>query len=236
MSPRHRGIDEPLPRKVIRCLALAGACALQLIFISVLVASWRIRSPPAPAQAIAMTQIVVPSAASNSAPQSSPAPIATAALAPVPMTLTPAAPLLQLPSAGPPLPARTATSTDWAQAARLAAVGAARAELLAQRRRQASGERAPTAADGAHSADQQPSFPWSRQPLTSWFDFDPKTLAASIRLGRRCEFVLVLILPGFGCALGHLDPNPGRSDLFDPKFRPAPLQLPAPALPVPAAP
>jgi hypothetical protein len=233
MSPRHRGIDEPLPRKVIRCAAFAGACVLQLIFISVFVASWRIRSPPAPAAAVAMTQIVVPSATSNPAPQPSPAPIATAALAPVPMTLTPAAPLLQVPSPGPSLPARTAPSTDWAQAARLAAVGAARAELLEQRRRQASGER--TAPDNAQSAEQ-PSFPWSRQPLTSWFDFDPKTLAASIRLGRHCEFVLVLILPVIGCVLGHVDPDPGRGDLFDPKFRPAPLQLPTPALPAPSAP
>jgi hypothetical protein len=44
--------------------------------------------------------------------------------------------------------------------------------------------------------------------------------------GRRCTLAFFLILPGFGCAFGPLDPEPGRGDLFDPKYQPQPLELP----------
>ncbi len=37
---------------------------------------------------------------------------------------------------------------------------------------------------------------------------------------------LVFILPVFGCAVGHLDAEPGEGDLFDPKYQPQPLELP----------
>jgi hypothetical protein len=46
-------------------------------------------------------------------------------------------------------------------------------------------------------------------------------------LNRRCQVSVFLILPGFGCALGHLDPDPGRSDLFDPEYVSGPIDLPA---------
>ncbi|MGH8255890.1 MAG: hypothetical protein ACRET0_06715, partial [Steroidobacteraceae bacterium] len=127
------------------------------------------------------------------------------------------------------------TPPDWARAAQLAAAGVAQAGRLAQRRQRASGELESTWPAGRGSSNPQPAFPWSRQPLTPWLDFDPKTLTTSIRLGRHCGIGFVLILPVFGCVLGHVDPDPGRADLFDPKFRPAPLELPTPALAQPAA-
>lgn len=75
------------------------------------------------------------------------------------------------------------------------------------------------------------SFPWSHQPLTRWFDFDTHTLTSIFHIGKHCEIVLVLILPGFDCVLGHLD-DEARGDLLDPALLPGPLQLPAPAIPV----
>jgi hypothetical protein len=71
----------------------------------------------------------------------------------------------------------------------------------------------------------QPAFPWSREPLGKHLDADPHTGIVSLR-GKRCTLAFFLILPGFGCAFGPLDPEPGRSDLFDPKYQPRPLELP----------
>ena len=74
-------------------------------------------------------------------------------------------------------------------------------------------------------ASAQPEFPWSRQPLGKHFDADPHTGIVSLS-SKRCTLAFFLILPGFGCAVGHLDPEPGRGDLFDPKYKPQPLELP----------
>jgi hypothetical protein len=71
----------------------------------------------------------------------------------------------------------------------------------------------------------RPAFPWSRQPLSKHFDADPHTGMISLS-GKRCTLAFFLILPGFGCALGPLDPEPGRGDLFDPKYKLQPLELP----------
>ena len=76
-------------------------------------------------------------------------------------------------------------------------------------------------------APVRPAFPWSRQPLGKHFDADAHTGIVSVR-GKRCTLAFFLILPGFGCALGPLDPEPGRGDLFDPKYQPQPLELPRP--------
>jgi hypothetical protein len=73
------------------------------------------------------------------------------------------------------------------------------------------------------------SFPWSRQPRRSGVDIDPDTLLVTFKLNWRCQVVLFLVVPGFGCAVGRLNPEPGRSDLFDPKYRSRLLELPAPA-------
>ena len=71
----------------------------------------------------------------------------------------------------------------------------------------------------------RPAFPWSREPLGKHFDADPHTGIVSLH-GKRCTLAFFLILPGFGCALGPLDPEPGRGDLFDPRYQPQPLELP----------
>lgn len=79
-----------------------------------------------------------------------------------------------------------------------------------------------------------PAFPWSRQPLTLWFDFDVGTLTSSIHIGKHCEVVFFVILPAFGCLLGHIDPEPVEVNLLDPRSQAPPLELPPPALPVAA--
>ena len=43
---------------------------------------------------------------------------------------------------------------------------------------------------------------------------------------KRCTVALLLIVAGFGCNLGQLDTDPGQGDLFDPKYKVAPLTLP----------
>ena len=75
------------------------------------------------------------------------------------------------------------------------------------------------------TSNARPVFPWSRQPLGKHFDADPHTGIVSLS-GQRCTLAFFFILPGFGCAVGTLDPEPGRGDLFDPKYRPQPLELP----------
>ena len=83
-----------------------------------------------------------------------------------------------------------------------------------------------TPASPYHSATAaRPSFPWSRQPLTKHFDFDPHTGIITLST-KRCTIALLLIVAGFGCDLGHLDTGPGQGDLFDPKYKVAPLTLP----------
>jgi len=75
-------------------------------------------------------------------------------------------------------------------------------------------------------ASARPAFPWSRQPLGKHFDADPHTGIVSVG-GKRCTLAFFLILPGFGCSFGPLDPEPGRGDLFDRKYQPQPLELPS---------
>jgi hypothetical protein len=70
------------------------------------------------------------------------------------------------------------------------------------------------------------SFPWSPQRKYGGAEIDPDNFMITFHLGQRCVVAVFVILPGFGCALGHLDPEPGQSDLFDAKYRPAPLELP----------
>jgi len=122
---------------------------------------------------------------------------------------------------------------DWAEAAKLAADRVAEAKDRAARYRPGSGE-LPAWWQAAWSPPKPyPVFPWSRQPLTSWFDvdFDRKNLVTTIRLGRRCRIVFLWIEPLFACVLDQLAPDPGRSDLFDRKYLPAPLELPKSDLP-----
>ena len=76
-----------------------------------------------------------------------------------------------------------------------------------------------------HHAPPRPAFPWSRQPLGKHFDADLHSGVVSVN-GKRCMVGLFIILPIFGCDLGHLDPEPGRGDLFDPKYKSQPIEVP----------
>ncbi len=109
-------------------------------------------------------------------------------------------------------------------AAELAAAVVVARSTADQQRDEAMGSM-PTSPFRTRSA--RPAFPWSRQPLGKHFDADPHTGIISVS-GKRCTLAFFLILPGFGCAIGPLDPEPGRGDLFDPKYRPQPLELPEP--------
>jgi len=74
-----------------------------------------------------------------------------------------------------------------------------------------------------------PAYAWSHQPLGRHFDFDSGVLVLKTR---RCGVALLLIIPmGFGCAVGRLDPEPGQSDLFDPKYQVPELEMPPLLLP-----
>ncbi len=71
----------------------------------------------------------------------------------------------------------------------------------------------------------QALFPWSHQPLGRHFDFDSDTGLITLRT-RHCVFALWLILPGFACVPGPVNPEPGEGDLFDHRFAPWEWQLP----------
>jgi hypothetical protein len=140
-------------------------------------------------------------------------PPAAMATAPVPVHSVPL-----LPAA--PGPARPAT--NWRMEAERAAAAVINRSAADQQR---DGVMGAIPKSPFRTSSARPAFPWSRQPLGKHFDADPHTGIVSLR-GKRCTLAFFLILPGFGCALGPLDPDPGRGDLFDPKYQPHPLELP----------
>jgi hypothetical protein len=145
-------------------------------------------------------------------PQLRTAPAAVAAT-PAPWQVVP--PLPALPSPAQP-------TTNW----RLEAQRAAAAVIIhAATDQQHDGVMGSTPKSPYRASRARPAFPWSREPLGKHFDADPHTGIVSLR-GKRCTLAFFLIVPGFGCAIGPLDPEPGRGDLFDPKFQPQPLELP----------
>ena len=115
---------------------------------------------------------------------------------------------------------------DWAAAAHQAARDLLAAEASERERNSKMGPGWWIAQDAKHRRRVAgSSYPWSHQPLTSWVDIDPDSFVISFTLNQRCQLIVFLFVAGFGCALGHLDPEPGRADLFDPKYRTAPLEL-----------
>ena len=115
---------------------------------------------------------------------------------------------------------------DWAAAAHQAARDLLAAEASERERISKMGTGWWLAQDAKHRRRAAgSSYPWSHQPLTSWVDIDPDSFVISFTLNQRCQLIVFLFVAGFGCALGHLDPEPGRADLFDPKYRTAPLEL-----------
>jgi hypothetical protein len=112
-------------------------------------------------------------------------------------------------------------TANWNLEASRAASDVLAANALEQRRDRAMGS---IPVSPYHHAAPPPSFPWSRQPLGKHFDADLHSGMVTLR-GKRCMIGLFIILPVFGCDAGHLDPEPGRGDLFDPKYKPQPLEV-----------
>lgn len=119
-------------------------------------------------------------------------------------------------------PQPTRPGTNWSLEANRAASDVLAANALEQHRDRAMGS---TPISPYHHEPPRPSFPWSRQPLGKHFDADLHTGVVSVN-GKRCMIGLFIILPIFGCDVGHLDPEPGRGDLFDPKYKSHPLEVP----------
>lgn len=218
-----------LPR---RAITLSAACLLELLLVLALVRSLR-SAPPAPTTVLVfvsrgqlLRSAPAPASAAPVASARGGRPAAGFGRGLLPQAPTPDLRSLQAPSASfPPASPSARTPLDWAGAAREAAADAAGRALLTRQRLAAMDELPDDRQQRTHAG-----FPWSHQPRTPWLEFDAHTLTSSLHLGKHCELVLFVILPGFACLLGHLD-DESRGDLFDPALLPAPLQLPSPLLP-----
>lgn len=205
-----------------RALVLVAVLAIHLIFLTVLIHSSRQRNRLTGAERTISTFIFNP-------------------LAPAPATDLPrarsgprqvvASPVVSAPTPQPP-PALTEVRSrpeepiDWLASAHQAARDVLAAEAIEAKRNGRMGEGWWLAQDAkrSHYAHGK-SFPWSRQARSSWVDIDPQTFLVTFTLNRHCQIVVFVVVPGFGCALGKLNPEPGRSDLFDPKYRSRPVEL-----------
>jgi hypothetical protein len=204
---------------------LLAVVAIHLLFVAVLIDSTRKRDR-APGAEPTITAFIF------NLPDSAPAdqlPRARAARRQVPSSAALSEPALPPPSAVAEEHSLIQEPIDWLASAHRAARDLLAAEAIEAKRNASMGEGWWLAQEAKHhSFASGKSFPWSRQPRRSWVDIDPDTYLITFTLNKRCQVVLFLIVPGFGCALGHLNPEPGRSDLFDPKFLSPPLEL-APA-------
>jgi len=199
----------------------AGVIALHLLALWAFIVAGRIQFRRGPAEPV-MTWLSFPDApprpqitrpASLPAHRRQPAPIvAVSPDLPRPTAITPDT----LPDRKP--------ATDW----NAAAVDAARHHLdrLADERQR--DRSMGTAPDGSAPATApHPAFPWGHQPMGKHFDIERGVLMVRTK---RCVFGVFVILPGFSCNPGRIDPEPGQGDLFDPKYAPRPLELPQPLL------
>jgi hypothetical protein len=125
-------------------------------------------------------------------------------------------------SAPPPAAIASSPSVDWVSELRAAA--SASIENFSRQRRRDSGMGS-TPKSPYVTLPNQPLFPWSHQPLGKHFDFDSDTGLLTLRT-RHCVFALWLILPGFACVPGPVNPEPGEGDLFEHRFAPWEWQLP----------
>jgi hypothetical protein len=111
---------------------------------------------------------------------------------------------------------------DWNAAATDAARHQLAAQADAQRRDRSMG----VAPQGiAPPRAPPPAFAWHRQPLGKHFDVERGVVTVRTK---RCVFGVFVILPGFSCNPGRVDPEPGQGDLFDPKYAVPSLELPKP--------
>ena len=193
-------------------VALIAACAIQVVFAFALVDAWR--PPMSKSSQPTITAWILPApvpAAIRSAPQG----LGSRKAPRLPTVAVPqlAVPGLSVPSLQPRPP-----GIDWAAAAARAAQEVARAD--------------PSTSGKIARTQPAAQFPWSKPQIgNQWIHFDPETFVTSITFGKRCAVALFLVVLGGGCVIGHIDPDSGQGDLFDPKYRVPQLELPAPALP-----
>lgn len=225
-----RGHGEGRRSRVLsRAVALIGACVIELVTGLALVTGWRHRNPTAAIAPLGrVTQAIL---LRRRAPTRRRLPIIRGALvrgAPLGSMEPPSLPGVRIQRRG----LRRRSLAYWSAAATVAARRAAKAQAQIRQYHPGSGELPRWWKSAWETPRARPSFPWSRQPLSSWFDvsFDRKTGMTVVRIGRRCRIVFLLIEPFFACVLDHLNPDPGRGDLFDRKYLPAPLVLPGPDL------
>jgi hypothetical protein len=212
-----------------RTLVLVAVMAIHLIFVGALIEAFRQQKLLYAAQNIVPTLIYFPAmprrATASVQARTVRRPSAKSALLP--------GPLPQAPPQVSSEPAQTERPIDWGANAHQAARDVLRDESIDLQRSSKMGDGWLLAQEGRHHREPRPQpFPWSHQPLTSWFDIDPDSFVIIFRLGRRCQVVYFAVVAALGCTVGHLDPEPGRSDLFDPKYGPRPLELPEPAIPL----
>jgi hypothetical protein len=190
-------------RYIRRSAALFGALALQLLFGLGFVRAFRVQKHSAvPAEvAVIQASVVIRRAPDLRG-------TAAGAVPSVPLPIAPPPPPSSLDASLPhlTLPALIRSPVDWSAAALLAASGEADTLKLAEQRRRVTGDIAWIDPRTSTAAVPQ-RFPWSHQPLTSWFDFDARHLTTTISLGKHCSLSFFLILPAFGCILGHIDPS-----------------------------
>jgi hypothetical protein len=211
-------LDRRAPR---HAAAFMVACLLELLVVVIFVQALR-PAPAAPRVPIVFADTLQLLNEPTRTPKGLPIPVPTEAQ-PLSMPAVPDLTTLLPAIAGhiePPLLLPQAR-VDWGGTAKQAAAALASAAVLTRAQLAASGE-LPEPTPPAHHA----AFPWAHQPRIPWLDFDRRNLTTSVHLGRHCELVFLVILPGFGCLLGHLD-STARGDLFDPTLLPPPLQLPA---------
>ena len=205
-----------------RTLIFVAVLALHVAFIAVVIEAARKRKPLATDEGVVSTLIYLPftspKAGTSGVLRSAPRAPAT-----VPSLTEPIPEAFQLPNE----PLQKQEFIDWAAAAHQAARDLLAAEATERARNSKMGSGWLLAQEAKQRRrTMTPAYPWSHQPLTSWVDIDPDSFVITFR-NRRCQLSFFLVIPGFGCALGHLDPEPGRVDLFDPKYRSPPLELPS---------
>lgn len=146
----------------------------------------------------------------------------TRSVAPAPKPSSPALAARPPPSPAPPTAAITASpSVDWNGELRAAAASVQK-DSQKRGRRTGMGSTPPSP---YVSPPARPVFPWSHQPLGKHYDFDSDTGLITVRT-KHCVFAIWLILPGFACTPGPVDPEPGEGDLFDHRYAPWTLELP----------
>ena len=183
-----------------RTLVLIAVLAIHLLFVAALIEAFGQRRRSYAAQSVVSTLIYLPAATPRATPS-----VRTPTIRRAPArSAAPAEPAPRVLSRDGSGRAQTEEPIDWGANAREAAREVVAAESIDRRRRSRMGDGWLLAQEGRHhrEAPHKP-FPWSHQPITSWFDIDPDSFVIIFRLGRRCEIVF-LVVAGFGCDLGHL--------------------------------